>query len=437
MKKAADFLILFCILISYSYSFAALTDQEKISRMRQLADPSPEKKIFYKWVSKKDIGNMLTDGKITPEIYKYFMQFKGHFHLAGPGLYSYSLPSDGMLVGGEILIQIETQPGYRYLDLSDINTLISLEEAGITLQDVHKLNSHMALIVPGKEFSELNKEEFKEPPTVLYETSQPAVVFKGEIGVKITPFTGKDWALSDLMEIVLDPHCSEEQKKGFLDSIKKEIQKKAKKYIALLDPDRKISKNKMNAKLIELAEEIPALFPGEQLFINVGNNLLLLGHFGQGILPEKTLRKIAKYMIMKDNHEHIFQALEFSPAMTYMSQTEKSEIVENTIPKIQTARYGLLFLKVTEDNLLANDISKIVDTITPLITDIQIGMELLKDASYREYYRRFLEDLTRNGTTNVKHGKKRSFLEENQRYLNGNNKIKNQSKNTGTEQWFK
>ena len=219
LKKTVGFLILFCILISYSYSFSDLTDMEKISRMRQLADPSPEKGTFYKWVSKKD-RDILTDGKMTPEAYKYFMQFKGHFYLAGPGLYSYSLPSDGMLGGGEILIQIETQPGYRYLNLSDINTLNSLKEAGITLQDIYKLNSHMALIVPGKEFSELNKDELKESPTILYETSQPAVVFKGEIGIKITPFTGKEWSLPDLEEIVLDPHCSAEQKKGFLNSIK-------------------------------------------------------------------------------------------------------------------------------------------------------------------------------------------------------------------------
>lgn len=218
MKKTTLFIFSFLVLCFYGNAFASLSDQEKINIIRGVAVPSP-KQTFYKWVSKTDKNAILIDGEITPEIYEYFMRFKGHFSLAGPGIYVNTNPKNGFLEG-EVLIQVEAQEGYRYLDLSDKEILNFLEEEGITLEDVHRLNSNVALI--------------------SYETLRDAfhrkVVFKGARGIKITSFTGKGWVLSDLGDLVLDiSYYSEEHGESLLDPIKEDIQKRAERYIALLD----------------------------------------------------------------------------------------------------------------------------------------------------------------------------------------------------------
>lgn len=368
MKKVIHFMILSLSLYFYGNAFASLSDQEKIDIIREQAEPSDTKQTFYKWVPKRDRDNILSDGKITLEIYKYFTRFKVHFSLAGPGIYAYaSPPTLGDLLEGEILIQLETQPGYRRLFLSR-KTLQSLEEKEVTLEDIFRLQSNVALL-----------------------SSQGNVVLKGPEGVKITPFNGEGVALSELSNLAV-AELSEEQKRGLFNSIKEEIQKRAEKYIALLDPQRQISEEELSRELYKLAGEVPDLLPDEPLFVDVGNEFF----FFHEILSIETLKTIIKYMVSKDNYRYVLQVFSNSPFTDHLSSSDKLTVVENMkqkIDTIDTAEKAISFLTaftmVGDHNLSKTDVSRLVDV--PLLS-IQEGIELLKDTSYSSYYEHFIKE---------------------------------------------
>ena len=186
MKKTINFLILFLCLVFYDHSFANLSDDEKIEIIRELATPLPEKeRVFYKWVSKKDRDNILLDGPVTPEIYEHFMQFKGDFSLGGPGIYADTVIEKSLLEGGDALIQIETVSEYREIWMSDKDTLKALEEKGVSLKDLYRLKSNIAL---RGFYKKLHK----------YRATKK-VVFKGEKDLKITTFTGQGIPLDKLL----------------------------------------------------------------------------------------------------------------------------------------------------------------------------------------------------------------------------------------------
>ena len=390
--KVIHFLnLLLFFLCFYENAFARPSDQEMVAIIREMAEPSPTKRIFYIWVSKKDRDNILFDGKVTPEIYGYFMQFKAHFSLAGPGLYVYKSPENGLLEG-EVLIQMETEPGYRYLDLSDEKILKSLREKGVILEDVYRLNSNVALNIPDKWPLDLGVEYDPEKvDEVLYDIYQPKIVFKSHEGVKVTSFSGKGLSLDTLTDVLLHNDLSKEQEKYFLDSVKANIKKRVKRYIALLDPENKISKEKRAREFYKLkmgTYEGYEYGTSESDYIDLG---IYLSYF-EKVLSKKDLRKIAHLMLGGINYENVIFELDwYSEVLKHLSKSDTSEMVRNVEPHIKAFDYGLSFLKATGDALSKKNVSKIVEVMLPLLTDSTEGSELLKDISYREYYREHIQ----------------------------------------------
>lgn len=421
MKKALNFLILFLCLLFYDYSFANLSDEEKIEIIRELAFPFFEEEVFYKWVSKKDRDNILLDGPITPEIYEYFMLFKGDFSLGGPGIYAYTSIEESLLEGDVLIqIEIETEQEHREIWMSK-NTLKELEEKGVSLEDLYRLKSNVAL-----------RGFYKASDNIYKRIADDAkIIFKGEKGLKITPFTGKEVSLRDLSDLTIEKDLSEKQKEFFLDSIKEDIKERINRFIALLDPKKNISKEELDKKLSEISGYT---LDSESLyiepFVEVGTYLLIL----ERDTPKKTLRKMVKYMMLRDNYKYVFHILNNMGGLEYLSESEKSKVVEIVInqlkpdnisnisfeflryhggkhlsekdiskivddiviPKMVTVKDGLSFLQNTGHFLSETNVSKIVEKIVEKILPFSIGVNegisLLKDASFGEYYMKFLRE---------------------------------------------
>lgn len=381
IKRKIKYFLLFFIVFG-NVSFAKTSDQEKINIIKQLAKPSPEKTVSYKWVSKKDKDNLFPDGQISLEIYESFMNFKEDFDIAGPGIYV-NAPPEERPPSGEVLLQIETQPGYRFLNLSDETTLRTLKEQDISLKDVYRLDSGIAL------------EGFETSNHPIY--SKYRFVFKGKEDLKITPFTGKGIPLFKLMDIVLSlDDLPPENERFFLLSIQKDLKERVEKYISIMEKD--ISKKELEREFSQqfaadiLYTKASSLIPLSKFpHIQIGDDLLFLGSGGSGnknILPKKYLRKIAKYMLEKSGYSNIFIILkETFSILSHLSTSDKLELVDKVIDQIVTFDDGLYFLEEAGVHLPKKGISKVVNKIIPLIKTAQEGTKLLKDSTYNNYYK--------------------------------------------------
>lgn len=368
MNKMMYFRILIFVLCFCGNAFAGLSDREKIDIIRGLAVPSP-KLIFYEWMSEIGLDTIFVDGEIITEIYKYVMRSAGHFSLAGPGIYVDEFGHG--FFGDQALIQVEVEEGYRYLDLSNERILQSLKEKGITLEDVYRLNSNVALMGPYD-----------------YETFASKIIFQGTQGIKIVPLTGKGLSLSGLVDLLMDDGRSEEKQETILNAIKEDIQNRAERYIALLDPQKRVSEAKLNRELRKLSGKSSDAVVS---FIDVGDNLLILG---DKILSKKTLRTIAEYMVSRDNNYGQFWMFHnnASFALWYLSSSSISKMVKHEMRETETAENLVEFLTaVGQYDLSEKDVTRLVEAIIPLLTIAQ-GRELLKDASYREYYKQFIRE---------------------------------------------
>lgn len=108
---------------------------------------------------------------------------------------------------GGTLIQVEVEPGYKYLNLLDEKVQKKLEEVGITNEDVYKLNPKVAIA------------DIKE--------KKPWWVLKAKEGVKFKPFSSRGISLDVLGQAYLVSHGSS----FFESSVKKDILERAKKNL--------------------------------------------------------------------------------------------------------------------------------------------------------------------------------------------------------------
>ena len=145
--------LFFILLLSLFYSSPALarmpfvaemSDDEKRAFIENLAEPSKEKMALYRWQSEETAKELLESGEIT-EFYKN----NSHYNLdsrnnSGAGLY---VAEDMITTSnyGPIIVQVEVEPGYRFLDLSDKTVIRKLKEKGVSLEDVYTLNPKVAV----------------------------------------------------------------------------------------------------------------------------------------------------------------------------------------------------------------------------------------------------------------------------------------------------
>ena len=158
MNRIISFFSLCFLYLLFSWPAMAeeLSDQEKKEFVEQLAESFPEKKVFYRWVSKK-FGEELTQaGEWTSELYYHSIRIsRGNF--SGSGLYVseyidtdlipfspveaafFSSPSQDEAT----LIQIEVVN--PYLDFSKKKIQRQLDEKNIDIEDLKELDLQMAI----------------------------------------------------------------------------------------------------------------------------------------------------------------------------------------------------------------------------------------------------------------------------------------------------
>ena len=175
-----------CLLFS-GPALAEMSDQEKREFIESLAQSSKEKKVFYRWQSETSRKNLIEAGEMTPQLYNYFMEMgprekwagfpAGGF--AGQGVYI-SEKANLSEHFGDTLIQVEVEPGYKFLDVSDESIVRTLKAKGISLEDVYLLNPNVAV-------------KDKAVPQ--------AWVLKAREGVKFKPFSSKSISLKELEDL--------------------------------------------------------------------------------------------------------------------------------------------------------------------------------------------------------------------------------------------
>ena len=203
-------LCLVCLLANSLFidsALARLSDQKKQDFIERLAELSKERKVFYRWQSETSRQNLLDAGEMTPQLYKYFSKISKN-DFSGAGLYAAEDPSFSSHFG-ETLIQIEIEPGYRFLDLTDSNVREQLRKAGITHDDVYKLNPRIAV-----------KNTLENPWWVL----------KEQKGIKFTPFSSQRINLDTLVKNYNNLR-GEVQREFFKDAIREDILRRAEKSI--------------------------------------------------------------------------------------------------------------------------------------------------------------------------------------------------------------
>ena len=180
-----------------------MSDDEKRAFIESLAEPSKEKQTFYRWQD-VEVRNILIEAKeVTTEIYDYYIKKGGGPN--GGGIYiAEDMTSSSPY--GKTIIEVEIEPGYRFLDISDKRVLEQLAEKGISREDISKLNPEIAVKDPfDREWWTLKKKK----------------------GVKFKPFSGRGISLRTLEESykVLPP----EQKAFFENSIRENVLSRLKK----------------------------------------------------------------------------------------------------------------------------------------------------------------------------------------------------------------
>ena len=138
-----------CLLSSLfsGFALAEMSDDEKREFIESLAEPSTEKKTFFRWQDRynenqKQKKRLLEAGEMTPELYKEFMSYDDPW--AGTGFYvSDDIASSHYF--GTTIIEVEVEAGYKFLDLDDPKIWEALKKKGITGADVFKLNPEVAV----------------------------------------------------------------------------------------------------------------------------------------------------------------------------------------------------------------------------------------------------------------------------------------------------
>ena len=127
----------------------------------------------------------------------------------------------------------------------------------------------------------------------------------------------------------------------------------------------------------------------EEPFVQIGADLLFIGGstlFEKTLLPKETLRKMVKYMMLRDNYAYIFHILEDTTGLKYLSEPEKSEVVQNLINQIKSyniSDMGFEFWQYNGKHLSEKDMSKIVDNIViPKMVTVRDGLSFLQNTGH-------------------------------------------------------
>ena len=370
MKKMIPFFsFCFLCLLFIGSTFAEMSDKEKVEFIESLAEPSKEKKVFYRWQSETARQNLIETGEMTPELHTYFMKQINNY--SGAGFYiSEDMASSSSF--GDTLMQVEIEPGYKLLDLMDPKIQKKLKENGISNDEIFHI-FHLKVGV---------KDTRESGWWVL----------KAKEGVKFKPFSSQATGLSTLSE-AYEKIEKEKQKAFFKSSVKEDILKRAETNSFVLEsPFVEILEEEHGHKYVKdavnrhMASRPPIRTAGEgmEIFLHAGKYLskhertkirgkittLPIENAEVGVrilqkigphLSEKNQTKIAN-KIAKLPIQTVEEGIEIlSLEDQYFSGAEKAKIADK-IP-IKNAQEGEHFLRAASQYLSEKQKTKIVDKI--------------------------------------------------------------------------
>ena len=340
-------------------SDSALSYQKKKEFIEQLAEPYPEKMVFYRWLHKSDRERLLTAGEMTPEIHKGFMMRRG---LTGSGIYvSVDLHSFAMF--GETLIQVEVEPGYKYLDISNETVLKKLREKGISFKDLVKVKAEVAI------------RDVKDGPKSWW-------VIRGKEGIKFNPFNGRGMNLKYLEKSYQEiKEYKPERGRYFLGLVEEDILNRAEKDISVFRSsfvkvvEEARGKNYVQGVVNRYSRHISTFKEGMNWLKNAEEYMSESNR--KAVQAEtKRLFDAADELLMQTLDDQI-DLLRYTNQ--YGSENDKKKVVENIPVKSMSMEERIKFLKRTGEYLWETGREEVVKNIP--IHFMKEGVDFLHEAS--------------------------------------------------------
>ena len=374
--------------------FPGFSDQEKREFIESLIEPSKEKKIFYRWQSETARRNLIEAGEMTPQLYKYFMKHTG---ASGAGVYvAENISSSSEF--GDTIIQVEIEPGYKFLDLTDSDIRNQLRKKGITNEDVYRLNSKVA---------------------VKDSSGKSWWVLKEQKGVKFKSFSSKDISL----DILLNNYQSLDgtrQQEFFRASISEDILSRANKNSFVFENPHalEIIEKSYGRKYVEEAVKnhmasrplIERFSDGIEILKNIGKYLSKADRkrivsrgkttpiqniqesidflkYAKGVLSDVDIKRIID-IAKKISPKNMQESIDFlNHTKDFLSNADINKIVENTPITHSNTRYPSILNKGRQliyqagENLSAESGNKLVEKLIPYIDSYTVTANLLSDTA--------------------------------------------------------
>ena len=372
-------LCLLCLLANSLFIDSALarlprlSDKEKREFIESLAKPSKEKKVFYRWQSEAAGKNLIEANEMTPQLYNYFMNHNG---ISGAGLYiAEDITSSSRF--GNTLIQVEVEPGYKFLDLSDPHINKQLWEKKIAHSDIYRLNPKVAV-----------KNNSRDPWWVL----------KSREGIKFKPFSSQRVSLDTLANSYHNL-LGKPQGNFFKTSIREDILRRAQTDSFVLEsPFVEILEEEYGREYVQetikshIASRPPikTLSEGTKILKNTGEYLSIsdrkrITNMAIKISPKNIQESIdfleyAKDVLSNADRKIITDMTKNIPAQSLQESIDFLEYAKDMLSKSDRKRIAAMAIKVSPKNMqesidfleyakdvLSNaDINKLVDN-TPML----------------------------------------------------------------------
>jgi hypothetical protein len=151
MKLIGVLFLFTYIIFALANEDSALTREEKIKRLIQMAVPSAEDRVFYRWQSQDSTRNLIESQEFNEKLYKYFMDMKidyQHFAMGRGVYYSEDLTNSAHFIrdqGGGDLLEVRIKKGMPTLDLTSGEVIEKLKKMGLNRDDVKFLDPPLAV----------------------------------------------------------------------------------------------------------------------------------------------------------------------------------------------------------------------------------------------------------------------------------------------------
>ena len=334
--------LLLSYLLFYRSASADMSDHQKRTFLENLALPSSEKRTFYRWQSQQAKKNLLEAGEMTPNLYQYYMNI--HDSWAGSGMYvSEDIVSSAQF--GSSIIQVEIEPGQKYLNLLDQEVQKKLNSAGITNEDVYKLNPRV-IISDVKE--DLPYWVIKNSKGVAFKTFSPVGIPVNDLAIIHELSKSPQLNLSILKEVFrrAKEDLSSVVGSAFMDILERKYDKQSLRD-AVYRRTRSVKNIEDLTKLIEYAKKY---LPQEEitrqslaLVQTSQNGNDILRWIGLHLQPSARKKIINKSIALIETSKDGVGLLQW--AGQYLDPSEQKEIIRKSIPLITTSEEGIAFFR--------------------------------------------------------------------------------------------